>query len=1537
MRKKFPSQTAFFHPRVIVGLTVCSLGVLLTFLAFAINPPAKTRAQAGLPQQDQTSTGIVEVPGIPNSPTKDLQIFSEAPAGSTDDAFAAPDQSGTCVINVLPNNGGTSGFERAPHVGYRYGRSVYLITQAELQAAKYASGSSPTTIGWNYQTAPGLVGMAPLKIYMQNTTDTTNNKSGTWLTAIVGMTVVHNATTTLPNVTGPFDISLVGGSPFTYNGGGLYIAFDWGQYTGTLGFPVVFCNSNLPGGLLGAQDNTAAPTIVAASNFRPETRLGSSLQNDAATEFIYAFGELPRALVPAQTIKAVIANRGALTLTNLPVTLSIGGVQTFNNTQFIPSLSSCVGIGIASFATFNPTVVGSDTITVSVPADDYNPNNTLSKALSVTNRDYSYKHPGSTADGGLGLTGNTATFVAKFTTTAANAITTVKLEFYLASDTTYRVAIYGDSGSGTPSTTPLYLDSADRTVLVSGSVNIVLPTPVAFPAGNVYVGIQQTNTSNANLSFDDEIPVRSGSFFFSSPNPPAIWTDFSPGNNFKPNIGIILQNAGPTPTPPVGTPTPTPTSTPSPTITPTPTPTLTPTPTPPPVCGPYSQGFDDVTSLVPAGWARINHSAPGGITGWFQGDATMFPSQSGNPTSYIAADFFNTTDTNTISNWLLTPPLALKNGDTMTFYTRTVDMPDAPDRLQVRLSTNGGSINVGTTPTDVGDFTTLLLDINPTYTLAGYPTSWTQFTVTIVNAPVTITGRLAFRYFVESGGPSGVNSTYIGIDTFQWNHVCANPSPTPTPSPTITPSPTPTATATATATATVAQTPTPTQISISGTVLYCSNPVPGPVPNATLVLTGSASGTVQSDSSGNYTFSSLPSGGSYTVTPSKANRSPGTVGISTVDVIAIQRHFLGLGTPLSGCRLTAADVNGINGVNTVDVIAVQRFFLGLSTGIANTGAYRFTPASRTYSGVVTNQTAQNYDTLIFGDVVTPFVEPAPISTPTPSPTLTPTPTPTPTPSITPTPTPTLTPTPPPTVCDLAQGFDDVTTLVPSGWVTQNNSQPLGITGWFQGLSSTFPSQSGSPSSYVAANTNSGAGVSTISNWLLTPPVTLQNGAQFSFWTRTIDAPQFADRLQVRMSTNGTSQNVGTTATSVGDFTTLLLDINPTYTTSDYPNAWTNFVVTVTGLGGPVKGRMAFRYFVESGGPGGENSDYIGIDTVTYACNGGLFASISGTVVYCSNPSLNPVPGVTITRTGTSNGSTVTDASGNYTLSAIPLGGNYTVTPSKAALAPGTTGISTVDVIAVQRHFLTLGTPLTGCRLTAADVNGINGINTVDVIAIQRFFLGFTSGIANTGSYRFTPTNRTYTALVTNQTGQNYDALIFGDVASSFVHRPEGLPPDAAVNGNSGNNPSGPNVLLPSVSLPLSKTSFASPVKASSKIEAKSNFVGFQGDLTFDERALNFQDPPVQKAGLTGGNWNVSANVLPGSGPIRTLRISAFSNDFSPLSGSGTLFELMMTSSGNREQQAELHWAAPPNQFIFIDADLNTVAPAFQGGEMVITR
>ena len=191
-----------------------------------------------------------------------------------------------------------------------------------------------------------------------------------------------------------------------------------------------------------------------------------------------------------------------------------------------------------------------------------------------------------------------------------------------------------------------------------------------------------------------------------------------------------------------------------------------------------------------------------------------------------------------------------------------------------------------------------------------------------------------------------------------------------------------------------------------------------------------------------------------------------------------------------------------------------------------------------------------------------------------------------------------------------EGFGVVAPL-PAGWFAQNNSTPVGTTGWFQGNTAVFPAQSGAPDSYIGANFNNVTGANTISNWLVTPAVPIKNGDIFTFWTRTITGPTFPDRLEVRLNTTNTT-NVGATNVAVGDFTTLLLTVNPSLTTAGYPDVWTQFTVTVSGLGAPVAaGRFAFRYFVTNGGPAGANSDYIGIDNVVFTSTGGPAQGVWG--------------------------------------------------------------------------------------------------------------------------------------------------------------------------------------------------------------------------------------------------------------------------------------------------------------------------------------
>ena len=180
---------------------------------------------------------------------------------------------------------------------------------------------------------------------------------------------------------------------------------------------------------------------------------------------------------------------------------------------------------------------------------------------------------------------------------------------------------------------------------------------------------------------------------------------------------------------------------------------------------------------------------------------------------------------------------------------------------------------------------------------------------------------------------------------------------------------------------------------------------------------------------------------------------------------------------------------------------------------------------------------------------------------------------------------------------LAEGFDNVPAILTT-WTVTNQSSPLGATAFGQGASTVFPSQTGVPTSFISANYNNTTGAGTISTWLITPQVLLQNGDIIKFWTRTAPGAPFADRMEVR-SSQGAAFTTPVGAADVGSFNTVHLQINPTLLTgpTNYPDVWTEYTITVGGVSvTPVPMNLAFRYFVTNGGPSGSNSNFIGIDT-----------------------------------------------------------------------------------------------------------------------------------------------------------------------------------------------------------------------------------------------------------------------------------------------------------------------------------------------------
>ncbi|MFQ5502119.1 MAG: choice-of-anchor J domain-containing protein, partial [Phycisphaerae bacterium] len=191
--------------------------------------------------------------------------------------------------------------------------------------------------------------------------------------------------------------------------------------------------------------------------------------------------------------------------------------------------------------------------------------------------------------------------------------------------------------------------------------------------------------------------------------------------------------------------------------------------------GPTSPGDDGPTNLISQGWSFSNQSAPTGSETWEDGMAGGFPFSPYAGTSYLGIDSLSTDFFGgDISNWAVLPDIpGLVAGDVMSFYVEALDSSNA-DTLQIRYSPSGNT-NTGSGVTDVGDFTSLLLDINP------IPTSgWTRFEVTIPGS-----GRIAFRYFVQNACNFTCFVSKVALDELGFNAVAAGP-PLPGPGETVT-------------------------------------------------------------------------------------------------------------------------------------------------------------------------------------------------------------------------------------------------------------------------------------------------------------------------------------------------------------------------------------------------------------------------------------------------------------------------------------------------------------------------------------------------------------------------------------------------------------------------------------------------------------------------------------------------------------------------------------------------------------------------------
>jgi hypothetical protein len=282
-----------------------------------------------------------------------------------------------------------------------------------------------------------------------------------------------------------------------------------------------FLDGNYTGNKFNNRNN-----VLPTSGYTYKFTAVSLPPNDAAVLATYTLGKIPAGYGGSQIIRSMIRNNGSATLTNLNVSLAVTGANTFSNTQTITSLAPGVST-LVSFTAFTPTLVGTNTITVTVPSDDVNTNNSSSVSQTITANTISTTNA-ATATLGVGLNGSIGEFAAKFTNSGSKTIDQITLYFPTTSTgQPYTAVIYDATGTGGTPGTALWT-SASQT---SGGANVNLSvTPGVVVTGDFFVSVQQTGTTNLAYGYETENPIRSGTFYLKTTG---AWSDMSPGNNFK--------------------------------------------------------------------------------------------------------------------------------------------------------------------------------------------------------------------------------------------------------------------------------------------------------------------------------------------------------------------------------------------------------------------------------------------------------------------------------------------------------------------------------------------------------------------------------------------------------------------------------------------------------------------------------------------------------------------------------------------------------------------------------------------------------------------------------------------------------------------------------------------------------------------------------------------------------------------------------------------------------------------------------------------
>lgn len=152
-------------------------------------------------------------------------------------------------------------------------------------------------------------------------------------------------------------------------------------------------------------------------------------------------------------------------------------------------------------------------------------------------------------------------------------------------------------------------------------------------------------------------------------------------------------------------------------------------------------------------------------------------------------------------------------------------------------------------------------------------------------------------------------------------------------------------------------------------------------------------------------------------------------------------------------------------------------------------------------------------------------------------------------------------------------------------------------------------------------------------------------------------------------------------------------------------------------------------------PAGNNTScetFLFVQDNANVCSGAQPTAAAGGSI--ETPAGAHVEEVEVNLSGQNGGWLVTGADGSFTFEGLIPGQDYTVTPSRDG--DDLNGVSTFDLLLMNKHILGIQPFSTPYEVIAADVNNSGNVSTLDMIALRKLILGYELELTSNSSWRF---------------------------------------------------------------------------------------------------------------------------------------------------------------------------------------------------------